>query len=94
MRRSTIVALLLIFGLAALALAQSIGIGGRVSSELATSVQSEWYLSPHFSLGLALGVQSASVTIEWIGRFYSPSYMSTMAFYGGGGGRFAVMSPS
>jgi len=94
MRRSAIIALLLLFGLAVPALAQSVGVGGRVSSELAISAHSEWYLSPYFSFGLALGVQSASVAIEGVGRFYSPGYVHPLAFYGGGGARLEVTGSS
>jgi hypothetical protein len=94
MKRLGIITALLVFGLVSPVLAQSIGIGVKFNSELATGVFSEWYLSPSFSLGLSLGVQSAAVTVEAAGRFYSPGYMSALAFYGGGGGRLEVAGGS
>lgn len=94
MKRSVVIAALLVFGLASPVLAQSVGLGAKLSSELAPAIFSEWYLSPNFSLGLSLGVQSAAVTIEAIGKFYSPDYLSALAFYGGGGSRLVAAEGS
>lgn len=94
MNRSVIIALLLVLGLASPVLAQSVGLGIKVSSGGVPGMFSEWYLSPNFSLGLSLGVQSAAVTVEAVGKFYSPGYMNSLAFYGGGGGRLEVVGSS
>lgn len=94
MKRAAMIAALLVFGLASPVMAQSIGLGAKLSSELAPAVFSEWYLSPNFSLGLTLGVQSAAVTVEAVGKFYSPGYMSALAFYGGGGGHLVAAGGS
>lgn len=91
-RKSVIIAVLLMLVIAAPVVAQSIAVGGKGNPELDVGGFAELYISPYFSLGLSLvtQVQTPSVGIDSVqatAKFYSPNYMSTFAFYGGGGAR-------
>jgi len=96
MKKLVLITILLVFGLACPALAESVGVGlkVKVGPQPAVAAFSELYIAPNFSLALSLGVQTPSITIDAIGKFYLPENTATLAFYSGAGGRLGILKGS
>lgn len=91
MKKLVLITILLIFGFACSALAESVGVGLKVSPQPAVAAFSELYIAPNFSLAVSWGVQTVSITIDAMGKFYLPENTATLAFYGGAGGRLGIL---